>query len=930
MGEDVPPGAVKTVQVHVSRLRKALGDPGVLTTSAAGYRLRVRPGELDADRFEQLAADGRRALEAGRPEDAAAHLGQALELWRGRPLAELAYAPFAQGAITALEEQRDAVLEARVEADLAAGRHAQLVGELQRLVAERPLRERLHAQLMLALYRSGRQADALAAYRKARETLVDGLGIEPGTALRDLERAILAQDPALDGTARAGAPAGRVTRPAVSVRIPAVPTPTIGRATEIGELAGWLRTGAARLVTVVGPGGVGKTRLATEAARAAAEAFRDGAVFVPLAPVAGHEHVAATIARRLEADAAGPDALARHHADAELLLVLDNYEHLLDAAPLVAQLLEAAPGLVILCTSREPLRLRAERLLELEPLALPATSDAIGDVHASPAVALFGAVASAQRPTFAVTDTNAAAVGRLCRRLDGLPLAIELVAGRLGLLSVEDLAERLGAGDAVTASGPRDAPARQRTLTATVRWSVDLLTGDERLAFAAFAPFAGGCAPAAAHAVTGAGPEVLESLVAKHLLRHRPGPDGGRLRMLETVREVARTELDARRDAEAIRRRHCEHYLAIAEAANATQERFGPPARLAPLDPEVDNLRGALRWAIDRGEAVLALRLAGALVPYFEYRDGNREAARWLRDALAIPGDVPDAVRADALDAYSHALDEMATLEQAEAAARESLRIREAIGDVAGCASAIWSLSGLCMTAHRIPEGYELAVEAHRLACASGNERIRVSALQYMASMAPTLADALRIGEEAAAASRALGGRREEAVLRGNMSYLALFHGETAAARRLAEEALAAAKDADDPVITAYSAGNAALGSLFCGDPDRARELFVLQLELVRRHRVVRLLHEALSGLAAIAATEGRDALAATLRGAADAASLERGDPVVERRLEEQCFGTARARLGEQAWGAAAEAGGRLGRDEAIDAALQAFPRAAH
>jgi len=239
-GEDAPAGSIKTVHVHVSRLRRALGDPGVLATTPAGYRLRVLPGELDAERFERLAAEGRKALADGRPELAARALREALALWRGPALGDLAFEPFAQPEIGRLEEERLAALEARVEADLAAGRQGELAGELRQLVAQHPLRERLHVQLMLALYRSGRQADALRAYRDARDVLVDRLGIEPGSELRALEAAILAQDPALD-------PARPADRGATAARIPAPSTPTIGRADDLARLgdlidgptAGW-------------------------------------------------------------------------------------------------------------------------------------------------------------------------------------------------------------------------------------------------------------------------------------------------------------------------------------------------------------------------------------------------------------------------------------------------------------------------------------------------------------------------------------------------------------------------------------------------------------------------------------------------------------------------------------------------------------------
>src|SRR5215210_5147880 len=250
-GEDVPPGAVKTVQVYVARLRKALADPEVLVTTPAGYRLRVRPGELDAERFERLVADGREALAAGGAEQAAAELREALELWRGPPLAELASAPFAPAEIARLEEQHLAAVEVRVEADLAAGRHAELVGELQQLTSEHPWREHLHAQLMLALYRSGRQADALETYRHAREVLVEQLGIEPGAELHDLHEAILAHDPDLDAPPVTPSLRGRRA-------LPAPPNRTVGRAHELVAVGERLRTGSVRLLTLTGPGGVGK------------------------------------------------------------------------------------------------------------------------------------------------------------------------------------------------------------------------------------------------------------------------------------------------------------------------------------------------------------------------------------------------------------------------------------------------------------------------------------------------------------------------------------------------------------------------------------------------------------------------------------------------------------------------------------------------
>src|SRR5215218_7694594 len=371
-GEEAPARSTKAVHVNVSRLRKALGDPEALSTTAAGYRLRVGPDELDVERFRRLVADGRGALAADEPEKAGALLREALALWRGPPLAELAFEPFAQAAIAALQEERLAAVETRLEADLRAGRHGELVAELQGLAAEHPLRERLHGQLMLALYRAGRQADALEAYRHARATLVEQLGIEPGSELRELERAVLAQDPGI----APHAPARSEPAAAPLVRIPAAPTPTVGREADMERLCAAVRDPDARLITVVGPGGVGKTRLAAEAARAVGAEFRDGARFVSLAAVGADEHVASTICRELDvplpAGGSVEGVLVRHLSAHELLLVLDNFEHVLEAAPFVADLVAGAPRVTVLATSREPLRLRAERLLHLDPLAVRA------------------------------------------------------------------------------------------------------------------------------------------------------------------------------------------------------------------------------------------------------------------------------------------------------------------------------------------------------------------------------------------------------------------------------------------------------------------------------------------------------------------------------------------------------------------------------
>jgi predicted ATPase/DNA-binding SARP family transcriptional activator len=928
-GEEAPARSTKTVHVHVSRLRKALGDPDALTTTPAGYRLHVRPHELDAERFRRLVDDGRGALAADEPEHAGALLREALALWRGPPLADLAFAPFAQGAIAALQEERLVALETRLEAELRAGRHAELVPELQRLVAEHPLRERLHGRLMLALYRAGRQADALEAYRHARATLVEQLGLEPGVELRELERAVLAQDPDL----AVPAPSGAEPAAPPLVRIPAAPTPTVGRDADIAYLCAAVRDPDARLTTVVGPGGVGKTRLAAEAARAIGHEFQDGARFVSLAAVGADEHVASTICRELDVPLVAGEpvdrALVAHLRDHELLLVLDNFEHVLEAAPLVADLVAGAPRVSVLATSREPLRLRAERLMHLDPLVVPADGSNGGAAAGppAPAVALFVAVAQARDPGFALTERNAAALLEVCRRLDGLPLAIELAAGRVDMLSVSELAGRLREGLDALGAGPRDAPARQRTLTATLEWSWSLLSPDERRAFAGLAVFAGGATLHAAEAVTGAPLDVLEALVAKNLVVARPAEDGShRLDMLETVREFARARLAEDAGAREVHELHCDYCVGLAERTRGELERSAPPALVAELDAELNNFRAALTWALERKSAVKALRLSAALSSYWMEPQLTDEGANWLRSALALGGDAaPPYLRAAALEGLAYALSRAKTIEEADAAAQESMELRRSAGDLAGLARSTCALAVVRMVVHRVAEGYMLTREAERLARGGEDEATYVNALRLMAMMAPTLEETLDVGERAVAALRAAGNRRELAIQQANLAYTAVFHGDHVVAQRLSSEGLTAAEEFGEPHVLAHAYGNVGVAALLAGDLERAGDAFRRELEHLERYPADARNFEAMNGLAAVAAASGRDELAAKLSGAADATGLDRHDPVIAARFDERCFAPARARLGDASWSAAYAAGAALERGQVVRLAMDSI-----
>ena len=483
-GERLPANPANALQLRVSKLRRALRDIGVdarcIVTRPPGYLLDIEPTAVDALRFARDVADARRNAEAESPR-AVRRYRDALALWRGPPLVEFAAEAWAVPEVRRLEELRLAAIEERIDVELDAGRHGELVDQLEALVVEHPLRERFHAQLMLALYRSGRQADALTAYQRTRELLAEELGLEPSAALKDLEAAVLRQDPTL--VADIQPPAGR------QGNLPARLASFVGRHEELAELVAMLDEH--RLDTIAGPGGTGKTTLALTAARHVTDDLPDGAWFVDLSGVSEERTVADAIADALTLPRTDPlpgeapeSPLARRLAAQEALIVLDNCEHLLDtAATITQQLLSRCPDLRILATSREPLAVPGERQFQLGPLATPPADATVDQLVSSPAVQLFVDRARAAARGFDVDDTNAADIGLLCQRLDGIPLAIELAAARVTALPVAQIVARLGDRFRLLTSGTRTAPPRQRTLRPTVDWSHELLTEPEQTLF---------------------------------------------------------------------------------------------------------------------------------------------------------------------------------------------------------------------------------------------------------------------------------------------------------------------------------------------------------------------------------------------------------------------------------------------------------------
>ena len=871
-GETPPASARKLLQVYVSQLRKALPDWAPIRTRPPGYGLELPAGSLDAERFEQLTTEAAAALEAGNPSLAASLAERGLALWRGRAYADVAYDDFARTEASRLEELRLVAAELRLRARLELGRDADAMGEVMALAAEHPLRESLQELGMLALYRAGRQSEALELYAATRSRLRDELGLEPSPKLRALQRRILEHSPDLELQLDDTTPHA----------LPESPSSLVGRRMELERLRALLRDGGSRLVTLTGAGGSGKTRLALEVGREQASSYANGAALVELAPVGDPALVVPTIAAALGvAELPGKpllESLAAALQPQELLLVLDNAEHVRDAAPAFVELVRRAPRLTVLVTSRAVLHVSGEHVFPVGPLA------------EDDAVELFVRRARATDPGFAPTAETEDVVREICRRLDGLPLALELAAARVRVLRVTTLLERLSSRLTLLTGGPRDLPARQQTLSETIAWSANLLSQHELEVFAALSVFPAGATFGATEAVAHADLDALGTLVDHYLVRRDDQSGEPRFSQLETIREYAADRLaqDAV-TAQAVRRRLADWCVELAEHAETELGGGTQTDWFARLDDEHDNLRAGLTELQERGGAEELLRLAVPLFRFWYVRGYLTEGRRWLGLALAGAEQASAMLRRRGFTAAGAIALLQGDYDAATTLAESALEVARELDDRRLVANALSNLGAIVLAAGDEARAEDVLREAVDLARDVGDERILALALNNLGDVALTTAEYERAEPLFAESLALLSARGDTAnIARSlfNLGSVQLMRGQHHGARARFDESLALSRAAGDKEDLAWC----------------------------------------LEGLAGLAAATGDGEHAGLLVGAAGRVLDEMGAArkPFEQRLHEDTVDRASALCGEAAFAAAVERGATLTLDEAVALAAPA------
>ena len=919
-GEQVLVDSVNALQVQVSYLRRTIGlgsgaDRPALRTVGAGYLLDVDPDSLDAHRFEVLIHAAAARLAAPRPVDATVALQElraALGLWRGEPLQDLRAAPSAVAETVRLEELRAAALEYEMDARLALGEHDLAVPALRQLITEYPLRERLRAQLALALYRSGRQAEALREVDATRRLLVEELGVDPGRELQQLHRALLEQASEIDWRPLSGTVP---PEPAPRSRLPATTSRLVGREQELERIQEVLADD--RIVTLTGAGGSGKTRLALAVAHA--EAARRPVWLVELAEVNDARVVPYEIAGAVgvAADADTFEALAVGIGDRSGLLVLDTCEHLVDACATAARrLLRDCPALTILTTSRQPLAVAGEVAWPVPPLGLPHPGASLQEIKESEAVRLFRDRARAARPGFEVDETNAANVADICQVLDGLPLAIELAAARIKVLSPAAILARLDDRFALLHKIGPAADVRQQSLRATIQWSYDLLDDDHREFFDRLGVFAGRFSLDAAARVAGDGlgsdPLELLTMVVDRSLVVLDGEDSYRL--LDSLRAFAVEQLDAESaDGAAARTRMAGWLAEFCEARDAHRRVIDDDSVLAELRGVMPNVRVALDDCFTTGDRMIGVRLVAALAWFWGSVGANEEATRWLGRALETRG-LDDEQGARLLEGVAMHSFASGDIEAGRRAAEQAARLWDQAGTPErGFAALIYR--GL---AQRARGDLELAAEtldrAVDIAIRNYSNWAVAVASYWRAAVAADQSDdqlAERLLEEARWRAEWAGDRRATGATLHQLGRTALRSGDSARALDLARQTLAIheAVGWKAGIAAAHDAiGRALVAS---GRPAEAINEHRRGLQRAVAFGSPRAVAKALEGLAEAMAEAGDLDRAAEVLGTAGALRQDSATPAnpTQQRAVSSLVASLRDRLGADAVEAARRRG---------------------
>lgn len=949
-GGHPPATAVKTLQKYVVELRRALG-PGAVRTRGRGYVLDVPDDQVDARTFERLVADARGAAGRGDPATALACLTEAEGLWRGEVLADFPDAIFAAPERARLQQLRLSAVENALELELALGRHEEVAAHAAELVEQHPVSERFWSALVLSLYRSGRQVDALQAYERCRRLLDDEYGVEPSAALRELEVAILRQDPDLKPPPAAlhDAP-GNLPRPR---------TRLVGRFDDLAALRAALDDH--RLVTVTGTAGVGKTRLAVAAAAEAHDRFPGGCWFVDLAAVALPDLVTRAVADTLRVDAQPGEELLDTLATAlsyrpPTLVVLDNCEHLLHAAAhVVERLLDGSPPIGVLATSRQRLGVSGEQVLPLAPLPVDDPVEGSSD-----AVQLFVLRAAESAPDIALSGGDLATVTRICRQLDGLPLAIELAASQLRVLEPNEIVVLLD--DRLRFAAPGGNPtSRHRSLEAAVDWSYQRLTPVAQALFDRLAVFADTATLEAVEAVAPAGAlradviAALVDLVDGSLLARERGPASlARYRMLETLRVYGLNRLEASESLDDARRAHASYFLGLANAAGPQLYGTAELTWKQRLRTEEPNLRVALAWAT-RHDQALAAKLCVALCPYWSSSWRGEDGLGFLRPLLeeTTGRRFPPSLVAGALTAAASLSADMGEARQASAWAEEALawyggssdparsRAQLALGTALGTggefprAEALLAevISSARARDDRVLLGLALEAaglvasrrgdhaEARRLHLLELDVWTELGSLGWQSTSLLLLSHAARsLGDLAAA--RDLGGHAIEGYQRSENSVaaahvlnvlgdVARLQGDLDGAESIYQQALSVFRACGDRGCLASTDKNLAAISAERGDLDRALSLFRESLLLRERLGDTNGVTECLQGIAGVALERNEPSAAATLLGASTALRTATPASAPDRAAtREELVARARAALDavsfDQAWAAGA------------------------